>query len=153
MVSCVIRVQQSNLECRFTVAFLILAIMNCSPNKTLQSVVHYYYYYSYTGGTLLRCTVFGRVRFPMRMWELTTCVTTDMKSTSRCLDTDISLLLHMWEVATSLPLPPRGIAIDLILPAALGPGVDSACNRNEYQESSCRGKMRQERKADNFAIS
>jgi hypothetical protein len=26
--------------------------------------------------------------------------------------------------------------MDLILPAALGPGVDSACNRNEYQEYS-----------------
>jgi hypothetical protein len=26
--------------------------------------------------------------------------------------------------------------IDLILPAALGPEVESACNRNEYQESS-----------------
>jgi len=24
--------------------------------------------------------------------------------------------------------------IDIILPAALGPGVDSASNRNEYQE-------------------
>jgi hypothetical protein len=29
-----------------------------------------------------------------------------------------------------------GFSIDLILPAALGPEVDSASNRNEYQESS-----------------
>jgi hypothetical protein len=33
---------------------------------------------------------------------------------------------------------PDGFSIELILPAALGPGVDSASNRNEYQESSWR---------------
>jgi hypothetical protein len=36
-------------------------------------------------------------------------------------------------------------SIDLILPAALGPGVDSASNRNEHQEYSlnilgCKGR-------------
>jgi len=30
--------------------------------------------------------------------------------------------------------------IDIILPAALGPGVDSASNRNEYQEYFLGGK-------------
>jgi hypothetical protein len=37
--------------------------------------------------------------------------------------------------------------IDLILPVA---EVDSASNRNEYQESSWRGKGRPARKADNL---
>jgi hypothetical protein len=32
-----------------------------------------------------------------------------------------------------------------------GPGVDSASNRNEYQESPWGGKGRPERKADNLA--
>jgi hypothetical protein len=33
-------------------------------------------------------------------------------------------------------------SIDLIVPAALWPGVDSTSNRNECQESSCGGKSR-----------
>jgi hypothetical protein len=37
-----------------------------------------------------------------------------------------------------------GLLIDLNLPALLGPGVDSASNRNEYQE------YLQKLKADNF---
>jgi hypothetical protein len=50
--------------------------------------------------------------------------------------------------------------IYLILPAALGPGVDSASNRNEYQESFLKkkkkkkkpgGKVRPARRADNLA--
>jgi hypothetical protein len=42
-------------------------------------------------------------------------------------------------------------SIDLILPAALWPGVDSATNRNEYQESSwgVKGDL-QARKANKF---
>jgi hypothetical protein len=28
-------------------------------------------------------------------------------------------------------------SLHLIVPAALGPGIDSASNRNEHQESSC----------------
>jgi hypothetical protein len=44
----------------------------------------------------------------------------------------------------------------LFLPAALGPGVDSASNRNEYQESiyikkKTEGKVRPARRADNLA--
>jgi hypothetical protein len=45
--------------------------------------------------------------------------------------------------------------IDLILPAALALGVDSASNRNEYQESlqikKPGGKVRLARRADNLA--
>jgi hypothetical protein len=44
------------------------------------------------------------------------------------------------------PFPP----IDIIIPAALCPGVDSASNRNEYHESSWEGKGRLARKADNL---
>jgi hypothetical protein len=43
--------------------------------------------------------------------------------------------------------------IYLILPAALGPGVDSASNRNEYQESLKKkpgGKVWPARRADNL---
>jgi hypothetical protein len=40
--------------------------------------------------------------------------------------------------------------IDLILEAALGPGVDSTSNRNEYQESSWRDKARPTRGVDNL---
>jgi hypothetical protein len=40
-------------------------------------------------------------------------------------------------MAGSIPDEVNGISNFLILPAALGPGVDSALNRNEYQESSC----------------
>jgi hypothetical protein len=39
-------------------------------------------------------------------------------------------------------------SIYLILPAALGPGVDSAFNRNEYQESSWGTKGGPAREAD-----
>jgi hypothetical protein len=42
---------------------------------------------------------------------------------------------------------PLHFSIVLILPAALGPGVDSASNRNEYRESSW-GKRRPVRQAD-----
>jgi hypothetical protein len=41
-------------------------------------------------------------------------------------------------------------SIYLILPAALWPWVDSASNRNEYQEDSCGVKSRPARKADNL---
>jgi hypothetical protein len=34
------------------------------------------------------------------------------------------------------PMRSLDFSIDLMLPAALGPGVDSDSNRNEYQESS-----------------
>ena len=41
--------------------------------------------------------------------------------------------------------------IDIMLPAALcGPGVDSASNRNEYQEYFLGGKGRPLRRADNL---
>jgi hypothetical protein len=46
------------------------------------------------------------------------------------------------KVAGSSPDEVIGFSIDLILPAALGPGVDSASNRNEYQEFSWGGKAR-----------
>jgi hypothetical protein len=36
------------------------------------------------------------------------------------------------------PIKSLDFSIDLILPAALWPGVDSASDRNEYQESSWR---------------
>jgi hypothetical protein len=43
------------------------------------------------------------------------------------------------------------VSADLILPAIhYDPGVDSASNRNEYQESSLGGKRRLARKADNL---
>jgi hypothetical protein len=42
-----------------------------------------------------------------------------------------------WKVAGSIPDEIIGFfSIDIILATALGPGVDSASNRNEYQESS-----------------
>jgi hypothetical protein len=40
----------------------------------------------------------------------------------------------------------------LILPAAYGPGIESASNRNEYQESSWGSKAQPARKADLTAI-
>jgi hypothetical protein len=40
------------------------------------------------------------------------------------------------EVAGSIPDEVIAFSIDLSLPDALGPGVDSASNINEYQESS-----------------
>jgi hypothetical protein len=47
--------------------------------------------------------------------------------------------------------------MNLILPAALAPGVDSASNRNEYQESlkikKPGGKVRPARRADKLAPS
>jgi hypothetical protein len=42
-----------------------------------------------------------------------------------------------------------GFSIDLILPAAYGPGVNFASNRNEYQESSW-GKRLRVHDADNL---
>jgi len=41
----------------------------------------------------------------------------------------------------SIPDGVTGIFIDIILPAALWPEVDSACNRNEYQEYFVGGKV------------
>jgi hypothetical protein len=35
------------------------------------------------------------------------------------------------------PIRQLNSSIDLILPPHYGPGIDSTCNRNEYQESSC----------------
>jgi hypothetical protein len=52
-------------------------------------------------------------------------------------------------VAGSDPDESLNFSIDLILPASLWPGVDSASNRNEYQESSW-AKGRPARKADNL---
>jgi hypothetical protein len=47
----------------------------------------------------------------------------------------LSLYKHKVEVAGSSPDEVIGFfSIDLILPAALGPGVYSASNRNEYKE-------------------
>jgi hypothetical protein len=48
------------------------------------------------------------------------------------------------------PMMSLDFSIYLILPAAYGPGIDSASNRNVYQESSSGGKGRPARKADNF---
>jgi hypothetical protein len=45
------------------------------------------------------------------------------------------------------------LILDLIFPAHYGPGIDSASNRNEYQEFSEGFKGKPERKADSpFAI-
>jgi hypothetical protein len=50
-----------------------------------------------------------------------------------------------------VPMRSLDISIDLILSAAhYGPGVDSASNRNEYQEDSWGGGGRRARKADNL---
>jgi hypothetical protein len=40
------------------------------------------------------------------------------------------------KVMGSIPDEVTGFLIDLILPAAYGPGVSSVSNRNEYQDSS-----------------
>jgi hypothetical protein len=48
------------------------------------------------------------------------------------------------------PIRSLDFSIDLVLPAALWPGLDSAPNRNEYRESSWGGKGRPVRKADNL---
>jgi hypothetical protein len=49
------------------------------------------------------------------------------------------------------PVRSLDFSVDVILPAPLyDPGVDSASNRNEYQESSWGGKGRPARKADNL---
>jgi hypothetical protein len=48
-----------------------------------------------------------------------------------------------------VPMRSFDFSIDLVLPAALCPGVDSACNRNEYQNVPG-GKGRPARRADNL---
>jgi len=42
--------------------------------------------------------------------------------------------LHVGRSRVRFPLVSLEFFIDIILPAALGPGVDSASNTNEYQE-------------------
>jgi hypothetical protein len=46
------------------------------------------------------------------------------------------------------PMRSLHCSIDLILQPHYGPPVDSASNRNEYQESFCGGKGRSARKAE-----
>jgi hypothetical protein len=48
------------------------------------------------------------------------------------------------------PIRSLDFSIHLILPAALWPWVDSASNRNEYEESSWGVKGGREREADNL---
>jgi hypothetical protein len=49
------------------------------------------------------------------------------------------------------PISSLDFSVDLILPASYDPGVDTASNRNEYQESSWGGgEVRPARKALNF---
>jgi hypothetical protein len=44
-------------------------------------------------------------------------------------------MLQAGKSGVRFPMDSLDFSIDIILPAALGPGVDSASNRNEYQES------------------
>jgi hypothetical protein len=57
-----------------------------------------------------------------------------------------------WKVAGLRPEEVSDFSIYLILPAALGPGVYSTSNRNEYQEQKkfLWSKAGPARKADNF---
>jgi hypothetical protein len=45
-------------------------------------------------------------------------------------------MLQDWRSQVQFPMRSLDFSIDLILPAALWPGVDSTFNRNEYQETS-----------------
>jgi hypothetical protein len=53
-------------------------------------------------------------------------------------------------ISTATSMRSLNFSIDLILPAALWPRVDSAFNRHEYQEFSWRIKGRPAHKADNL---
>jgi hypothetical protein len=44
--------------------------------------------------------------------------------------------LHGGRQRVPFPMRSLNVSVHLLLPAALGPGVDSASNRTEYQESS-----------------
>jgi hypothetical protein len=55
----------------------------------------------------------------------------------------VKVLCYNWKVAGSRPDEVNDFFIYLILPAVLGPGVYSVCNRNEYhkQENSVSGEQ------------
>jgi hypothetical protein len=59
------------------------------------------------------------------------------------------------KVAGSIPCEVIGFSTDLILPVALGPGVFSASNRNEYQKQKKKvflgSRLWLVRRADNLA--
>jgi hypothetical protein len=58
-------------------------------------------------------------------------------------------MLQAGRLRVRFPMSSLHFSFDLILPTAYGPGVDSAYNRNEYQESP-KGKVRPVLKADNL---
>jgi hypothetical protein len=70
-------------------------------------------------------------------WDKAPGVIYDWNSTFPFITTDTTRYSPRYYANCPVSALNTDSSIYLILPAALGPGVDSASNRNEYQESSC----------------